>query len=39
MAVSNSAQTMTKGQKIKYIVQVLYGLSDSQMHIKHLIHF
>ena len=29
MAISNS---MTKGQKIKYIAQVLYGLSDSNAH-------
>ena len=29
MAMSNSAQTMTKREKIKYLAQVLYGLSDS----------
>ena len=29
MAISNSAQTMTKREKIKYLAQVLYGLSDS----------
>ena len=29
MAISNSAQPMTKREKIKYLTQVLYGLSDS----------
>lgn len=29
MATSNSAQPMTKREKIKYLAQVLYGLSDS----------
>ena len=32
MAPTQSAQPMTKGQKIKYIAQVLYGLSDSNAH-------
>jgi hypothetical protein len=29
MATSNSAQPMSKREKIKYLIQVLYGLSDS----------
>ena len=29
MAISNSAQLMTTREKIKYLTQVLYGLSDS----------
>ena len=29
MAISNSAQTMTKREKIKYLTQVLFSLSDS----------
>ena len=29
MATMQSAQTMTKREKIKYLTQVLYGLSDS----------
>ena len=29
MAISNSAQPMSKREKIKYLTQVLYGLSDS----------
>ena len=29
MATVQSAQTMTKREKIKYLTQVLYGLSDS----------
>lgn len=29
MATIQSAQTMTKREKIKYLTQVLYGLSDS----------
>ena len=32
MSVSNSAQIMTKREKIKYLAQVLYGLSDSNAH-------
>lgn len=29
MAMSNSKQPVTKREKIKYLAQVLYGLSDS----------
>ena len=29
MAISNSAQLMTKREKIKYLTQVLFSLSDS----------
>lgn len=29
MAIGNSAQTMTKREKIRYLNQILYGLSDS----------
>lgn len=29
MAVNNSAQTMTKREKVKYLTQVLFSLSDS----------
>lgn len=29
MAISNSAQPMTKREKIKYLTQVLFSLSDS----------
>ena len=32
MAMSNSAQPMTKREKVKYLTQVLYGLSDSNAH-------
>ena len=32
MAISNSKQPVTKREKIKYLTQVLYGLSDSNAH-------